>query len=191
MNKRTGFTLVELLVVISLIGILSAVAIAVINPAAMMGKSRDARRKSDLKTLQGAIEMYYSQNRSYPANDSIPFPTVGNGYNTTWSYDDIIYVKGLPQDPLYNIPDSNGRYYNYIYKLGDEGSGYVLTSVMETAASTDDDYTVPGVYWTGSCPSCSLKNCQWWALYSVRPTTLDSGYTTDGVPPRYCVTNPF
>lgn len=65
--KKTnrGFTLIELLVVIAIIGILSSVVLASLNSART--KSRDARRISDIKQLQLALELYNDSNGNYPA----------------------------------------------------------------------------------------------------------------------------
>lgn len=64
--KRTqkGFTLIELLVVISIIGLLSTLAVVALNSA--REKARDAKRVSDVKQIQTAMELYYSDLQSYP-----------------------------------------------------------------------------------------------------------------------------
>ena len=62
-NSR-GFTLIELLVVIAIIGLLSSVVLASLNNARKKG--RDARRLADIKQLQIALELYYSENSAYP-----------------------------------------------------------------------------------------------------------------------------
>lgn len=54
-KKKTGFTLLELLIVIAIIAILSVILIIVINPAETLKKSRDVQRMSDLGTLKTAI----------------------------------------------------------------------------------------------------------------------------------------
>lgn len=67
-KRNKGFTLIELLVVIAIIGILSSVVLASLNSARK--KSRDARRISDLKQIQLALEMYADANSgNYPAGD--------------------------------------------------------------------------------------------------------------------------
>lgn len=64
-SNNRGFTLIELLVVIAIIGILSSVVLASLNSARQKG--RDARRVSDLKQLQLALElMYDAQSQRYP-----------------------------------------------------------------------------------------------------------------------------
>lgn len=64
---RQGFTLIELLVVIAIIGILASVVLASLNSARR--KSRDARRLSDMKQIQVALEMYFDGAGSYPTSD--------------------------------------------------------------------------------------------------------------------------
>lgn len=64
-KQANGFTLIELLVVIAIIGLLSSVVLASLSSA--RGKAKDARRTSDLKQIQVALELYYDSNRAYPS----------------------------------------------------------------------------------------------------------------------------
>jgi len=59
-----GFTLIELLVVIVIIGILATLATVTLGSA--RGKARDARRVSDVKQIQTALELYYNDAGGYP-----------------------------------------------------------------------------------------------------------------------------
>ncbi|MBT3816923.1 MAG: prepilin-type N-terminal cleavage/methylation domain-containing protein, partial [Candidatus Magasanikbacteria bacterium] len=63
MNKK-GFTLIELLVVIAIIGLLSTLAVVALGSA--REKARDSKRLSDLKQMQTALELYYTDVGSYP-----------------------------------------------------------------------------------------------------------------------------
>src|SRR5436190_20369463 len=70
-NNR-GFTIVELLIVIVVIGILAALVIVTYN--GIQQKARDTERKTDIKALQGHFEAYWADNAKYPtltqANDT-------------------------------------------------------------------------------------------------------------------------
>ncbi len=65
--KNKGFTLLELLVVMGIIAIL--VSLAAVSYSSAQKSSRDSRRRSDMKTVQNALEQYYAANQfSYGAN---------------------------------------------------------------------------------------------------------------------------
>ena len=55
---RKGFTLVELLIVITILVILGIFVILLINPAEILAKSRDSQRISDLATMKGAMQLF-------------------------------------------------------------------------------------------------------------------------------------
>lgn len=57
-SKKSGFTLLELLIVIAIIAILSVVVVLFINPAEMLKKGRDVQRISDLATMKTAISLF-------------------------------------------------------------------------------------------------------------------------------------
>ena len=126
-NQNRGFTLIELLVVIAIIGILSSVVLASLNSA--REKSRDAKRISDIKQLQLALELYFDSNSGYPsALTTANLVTPG-------------YIAALPVDP------SSGSAYSYAalnagctsYHLGAtlEDSGHtVLGSDIDASAGT-------------------------------------------------------
>ncbi|MBI2029449.1 type II secretion system protein [Candidatus Gottesmanbacteria bacterium] len=74
LNKKSwGFTLLELLVSISIIGVL--ISLASVSYSTAQKKARDAKRQGDLKTIQNALEQYYSIcGYNYPAT----MPGAGN-----------------------------------------------------------------------------------------------------------------
>lgn len=67
-SSRKGFTLIELLVVISIIGLLSTLAVVALNSARQ--KSRDTKRLADVKQIQTALELFYSDNNRYAVADT-------------------------------------------------------------------------------------------------------------------------
>ena len=66
MSNRKGFTLVELLVVVAIIGILAAIAIPRFTDAT--AQANGAKVQADLRTIDSAIMIYYATNKDYPAD---------------------------------------------------------------------------------------------------------------------------
>jgi len=62
---KNGFTLVELLVAVGIIGLLASISMVSFN--GIRGKARDAKRISDIKEVQNALEIYYSSTGYYPS----------------------------------------------------------------------------------------------------------------------------
>jgi|TARA_Y100000310_G_scaffold345866_1_gene471949 prepilin-type N-terminal cleavage/methylation domain-containing protein len=132
-STKKGFTLIELLVVIAIIGILSSVVLASLNSARQ--KSRDAKRISDIKQLQLALELYFDANGGYPsAISTANIVTPG-------------YIATVPTDP------SSGSAYSYA-ALNAGCTSYHLGATLEdgnhSAFSSDIDATA-GTTGT-SCP---------------------------------------
>ncbi len=108
MSKKSGFTLIELLIVISIIAILSAIGL--VSYGNFMKSSRDARRQSDLKFIQSALEEYYSDLFYYPAG-SLPYGSALT--NCTGAYP--ICSTTATKTYLSTIPtDSTIAQYSYI-----------------------------------------------------------------------------
>lgn len=66
MRTERGFTLVELLITISIISILSAIGL--VSYTNLVKNSRDAKRQSDVKFIQSALEQYHADQKYYPLN---------------------------------------------------------------------------------------------------------------------------
>lgn len=114
-NKR-GFTLIELLVVIAIIGLLSTLAVVALNNARQ--KSRDAKRVSDIKQVQTALELYYNDANGYPT-------AVASGGSVAFSgttYMSIVPTAALPNDGTCTAANNT-----YTYTMGTSGTSYTLS----------------------------------------------------------------
>ncbi|MFH1255006.1 MAG: prepilin-type N-terminal cleavage/methylation domain-containing protein [bacterium] len=136
LQKNLGFTLIELLVVISIIGFLATASMVAFNNARM--KARDAKRRSDLKQMQSAVEIYYNSNNSYPSTGGSWWgecPAYGshaysgaNGYIPNLA---PTYMAMLPKDPKWV-----GTGGCYLYRSN--GADYMILT-HQTIESFDPD----------------------------------------------------
>lgn len=118
---KKGFSLIELLVVIAIISVLSTVGLASFQNTAKGG--RDGRRKGDLSQVRAALELYRSQNNSYPAG---PYGGVSSGMLKTIK--DAGYIsEPVPQDPKNVAP------YTYAYSVS--GATYCLCAHLEVVGT--------------------------------------------------------
>ena len=106
--KRHGFTLIELLIVVAIIAILAAIAVP--NFLEAQTRSKVSRAKSDLRTLQLGLEMYFVDNNSYPYTESInasiwlppqgPGPASAPADRAGGLTSPVAYLSSIPRDPF-------------------------------------------------------------------------------------------
>lgn len=129
MKKNKGFTLVELMIVITVIAILATIGVMSFNR--VQKQARDTKRKGDLRALYTALQAYYTENQfSYPATLAGLTPT---------------FIPSVPTDP---IPAQS-----YVYNYGTYS--YSICAQSETGGAS---YWVvstknPGGYTNGTCPA--------------------------------------
>lgn len=161
-NQNDGFTIVELLIVIVVIGILAAITVVAYN--GMQQRARDSIRASDAKNIVKALESYKTLNGRYP----LPTPTGGSGAfeqstDTPGTFLEFLlgdYFSVVPVDPINNA----SRYYRYyVYQAGslaaygcptDKGNLLVFYSygyeVSGNAPDGDSSLVCTGRTWSGS-----------------------------------------
>lgn len=136
MKKYKGFTLIEMLIVITIIALLASLILVGMGGA--RAKARDSRRIADLHNVQNALELYYAKNGGYPEGtydssgdwDTFRSSLIGAG----------IGVNQVPKDALNNA--------TYYYRYGGTATDYVLGAQLEqgdVALDNDIDGTVNGI----------------------------------------------
>ena len=137
MSKK-GFTLVEVLLAITVGAVLVGSSLAVLNSQGVAAKGRDGVRKADLKKIQTALEFYYSQNRTYPASPAGSWAVVS--IETVKVKLVPIYIDEIPLDP--NPAPGGGPCVkgarNYFYKTNASNTAYYLVGIMEVESSASD-----------------------------------------------------
>ncbi len=132
-KRNKGFTLIELLVVIAIIGLLATLTVASLNSA--RAKSRDARRISDIKTIQTALELFYNDTGHYPNGAETAAFGLGACLNSTGfiasgaACAEPVYLKSYPADPSYDTA------YDYVERAP-VGTSYTVAYSLENPMST-------------------------------------------------------
>jgi len=147
MNKpaKKGFTLIELLVVISIISLLATLAVTALNNARV--KSRDARRKADIKQISTALDLNYDKHGAYTQPERCCTDTSvgcggcgcavtnypnGTDWDTNCDLRDLItdgFMGKLPKDPL------NNSSYFYSYEPEDQNQTLSLCARLEAGGT--------------------------------------------------------
>ena len=124
MKKQSGFTLIEVIVVLVILGILASIVAP--NVIGNVDKSRVVKAKQDIRAIESALQMYRVDNFRYPTTDQglqalVNKPSSGTEAKN-WQKGG--YIPKLPKDPWQNeyqyiSPGESGDY--DIYTLGADG----------------------------------------------------------------------
>jgi type II secretion system protein G len=128
MIQKKGFTLVELLIVIALLGFLSVFGLSLFQGS--QRRARDSRRKGDLKEITKVLEMYANDASVYPSASvtgeiigcagTIALP-VACTWGGSW-INGVTYMQRLPKDPYgtsycYEVDSNSKKWYKLYARL--------------------------------------------------------------------------
>lgn len=154
LRKQSGFTIIELLIVIAIIGVLALLVIT--NFQGAQAKGRDTLRQNNINALYTKLEEYHNEEGNYPTEDftTETFPGIDGGAFEDPDGDDIsqsapITTDTLPTDPYTTATEPAGAEYTYApYSCTGTTAGtdtcqkYVLYAWNETGEDgTDPSYT--------------------------------------------------
>ena len=114
LNNNSGFTLLELMIVMGIMIILAATSLVIFNPAEKQKEQRDALRVAALTQIASTLELYYSDNKKYPQATS----------------ELLIYNSKISE------ADPSGCSYSYVAPI--DGSSYILVGPKESR-----NFTIP------------------------------------------------
>ncbi|MEK7073911.1 MAG: prepilin-type N-terminal cleavage/methylation domain-containing protein [Patescibacteria group bacterium] len=133
-TKNSGFSLVELLITVSIIAILIAIGVA--SYATINRQSRDTKRKSDIEQIRSALEMYRADNGSYPSAGSGSWVAASSATDALIGLTPSLvstYLSVVPRDP------KSTQTYMYVASNPSGGAyyGYCLSVLLESENPTD------------------------------------------------------
>src|SRR5258708_3928769 len=141
---NAGFTLIELMIALAIMGMISALLLTQLNPFSQIQKANDARRKSDLSQIQKALELYYNDKGQYPQSN-VNYQIVFGGSPVLWGSAWQPYTAKVPADP-----STASRIYAYY----STGQAYWLYASLERGISDPQVCSSGG---TGICASISAN----------------------------------
>lgn len=181
LKRNLGFTLVELLIVIGLLGAIALIVIAAINPIEQANRARDTRFKSDGAQLISAIDRYFASRQSFPwvpvivTNNDSPF-----GFVSATNYG-----VGICDNPEVEGCEADG----FLLDTDELKSEFRNRDFVDTTVEADMLYIGKASETSSSVYACFVpasKATRQKACDEEKVYTLNADGTRTDVPPETC-----
>jgi len=143
---KKGFTIVEMLVAIVVIGIL--ISITIVSYSGIQQRARDSERESDITQIKIALEKYHADKSMYPSvcTDDDIVCTI-----SLLSSELLPYLKAIPHDPRF----VSGSVDDYSYVRSDTSDdGYALKVKYEAKPECKTGENMTATWWSSAVPFC-------------------------------------
>ncbi len=168
--SSAGFTILEVLITIVVIGIISAITFVAYS--GIQERSRDATRDSDVALIKIALEKYFAENSEFP-------DVCAGGDNSDCSANNLAsslrpYLPEIPQDPRFQ--DNPNAEYRYI-RGGTSGNAYALRVTNEALEQCKTGVRVEVSWFGADVPDCAQAGSFAPVVPTITNTTLPIGYS--------------
>lgn len=135
----SGFTLIEILVVIGLIAVLATIVLVAVNPARQFKQARDTQRVSNVNAILNAVGQYVAENKgALPSVIPTSPEVIRTGVGGADLCNDIIpkYMPALPVDPNKGASVTNCGSYDTGYSISKDANDRILVSAIGELVSS-------------------------------------------------------
>ena len=135
-HSQEGFTLIEILIVVAIIGLLSSIIL--VGLGSFNARARDTSRITELRQTENGMALYYNKNQRYP-------DVVGDSWT---SLTDALVGGGIGVTKVPNDPTSGQT---YSYGVSSDGQSYVLAATLEDSGNSQLQKDVDGTVFSIAC----------------------------------------
>jgi prepilin-type N-terminal cleavage/methylation domain-containing protein len=128
-KSQSGFSLVELLVVISIIGTLAGLLIT--NLVGVRGRAADSKIKNNARQLKTALRLYYNDYQQYPNSTSGSLDGCGTGGDTACTEGGTFSAGSGPTIYMQELPAS------FTYTVGTDNETFVIGTTLSNVSDAD------------------------------------------------------
>jgi prepilin-type N-terminal cleavage/methylation domain-containing protein len=129
MKQNDGFSLIELLVVISIIGTLAGLLIT--NLVGVRGRAADTDIKNNMRQMKTSLRLYYNDYQQYPNADSGAMEGCGTSGDTACTDGGVFSAGSGPTVYMQELPAS------FTYTVTSDNESYVIATSLSNASDSD------------------------------------------------------